>query len=157
MPIALASSALVGWRPSSSQLAAALAQLVEDVRLVHRQAHDVALLDDRLHDGLTDPPDRVGDELEALLLVEAVGGLDQTEVALVDEVEETEALADVLLGDRHDELQVRGDQFFESGLVPFADLYGDFRLALARQALIVTDRLKIRVERLALRLIVQRS
>ena len=53
-------------------------------------AHDTALLGKGLEDALADPPHGVGDELEATGLVELLGGLDQAQVALIDEVGEAQ-------------------------------------------------------------------
>ena len=55
------------------------------------------MLCERLQDGLTDPPYGVGDELKASGLIELLGGLDQPEVALVDQVRQGEPLVLVLL------------------------------------------------------------
>ena len=51
---------------------------------VERNPDDPALLRQGLKNGLPDPPDRVGDELDALGLVELVRRADEAEVALVD-------------------------------------------------------------------------
>ena len=61
-------------------------------------------------DGLTNPPVGVGREAEPLPPVVLVDGPVETEVALLDEVEERQAAADVLPGDRHDQSQVALDQ-----------------------------------------------
>ena len=60
---------------------------VQRAGAVERHAHDPALLRERLQDRLPDPPDRVGDELDSLGLVELMGGADQPEVPLIDQIE----------------------------------------------------------------------
>src|SRR5690606_36331588 len=68
------------------------ADAVQGPGAVERDADDAALLREGLEDRLPDPPDGVGDELDALGLVELPGGADEAEVALVDEVPERDAL-----------------------------------------------------------------
>src|SRR5664279_2851168 len=77
---------------------------------VDRYADRAGLVVDRAGDRLADPPLRIGGELEASLVVELLDGPDQANVALLQEVEETQPAADVLLGDRDDEAQVRRRQ-----------------------------------------------
>ena len=57
-------------------------------------------------DGLADPPGGVGGELETLAPVEFLHGVDQAEVAVLDEVEEGQTEGLVLLGDRDHEAEV---------------------------------------------------
>src|SRR4029079_18350081 len=52
---------------------------------------------------LADPPRRVGRELEALAVVELLGGADEADRPLLDQVEEGQALVAVALRDRDDE------------------------------------------------------
>ena len=94
-----------------------LADAVQRAGAVERHAHDARLLGQRLEDRLPDPPHGVGDELDALGLVELVGGADEAEVALVDQVGERDALVLVLLGDRDDEAQVRAHELVERFLL----------------------------------------
>src|SRR6478735_1550900 len=58
---------------------------------------------------LTDPPGRVGRELVALAPVELLGGTDQTDRPLLDQIQERQTLVPVALRDRHDEPQVGFD------------------------------------------------
>src|SRR5690554_356844 len=92
------------------------ADLVERAGAVERDAYDAALFRERLEYGLPDPPHGVGDELDALGLVEFPGGPDEAEVALIDEVAERDALVLVLLGDADDEPQVGANEFVEGFL-----------------------------------------
>ena len=78
---------------------------------VDGDAHRPRLVGDGAGDGLADPPGGVGGELEALGVVELLDRPHQAEVALLDEVEELHAAADVALGDRHDQAKVGLDQF----------------------------------------------
>ena len=71
-----------------------------------RDADGAGLVGDGPGDGLADPPGGVGRELEALRVVELLDGPHEAEVALLDQVEEGHAPADVALGDRDDEAEV---------------------------------------------------
>src|SRR5262249_25396282 len=66
---------------------------------------------DRARDRLADPPRRVRRELEALRVVELLDRAHETEVAFLDQVQEQHAATDISLRDRHDQAQVRLDQF----------------------------------------------
>jgi hypothetical protein len=142
MSIPSAISEGVGSRPSSWSSAE-----VQRAGAVERHAHDAALLRQRLEDGLADPPDGVGDELDALGLVELVRGPDQAEVALVDQVGERDALVLVLLGDRHHEAQVAADQLVQRFLVVDADELGEPDLLFLRDQRIAADLPQVLVER----------
>jgi len=82
------------------------------------------LLGQGLKDGLTNPPNRVGDKFEAPRFVKALGGFDQAEVAFIDEVAERKPLILVLLGDRNDKAKVGLCQFFQGGLVALSGTCG---------------------------------
>ena len=124
--------------------------LVERSYLVERQTHDTALLGQCLQDRLTDPPHGIGDELEAAGLVELLGGLDQAEVALVDQVGQADALVLVLLGDGDDEPEVRTGEFVEGFLVALLDTLGEFHFLFHGNQFFPTDFLQVFVERGAL-------
>src|SRR6266542_5337389 len=71
--------------------AAALAhQPVDRLDHVDGNADGAGLVGDRAGDRLADPPGRVGRELEALAVVELLGGAHEAERALLDQVEEGE-------------------------------------------------------------------
>ena len=73
---------------------------------MHRDADGASLVSDRARDGLADPPGRVRTELVPLVVVKLLDRLDEAEVALLDEVEEEHAAADIALRDADDEAQV---------------------------------------------------
>src|SRR5688500_5737922 len=66
---------------------------------VDRDADRPGLVGNGACDRLADPPRRVRAELEALLVVELLDSADETDVALLDEVQKAHATTDVLLGD----------------------------------------------------------
>ena len=124
-----------------------LVDLVQRAYLVERQAHDARLLGQSLEDRLTDPPHGIGDELEAAGLVELLGGLDQPEVALVNQVGEAQSLILVLLGYGHHETQVGFGELLERFLVSFLNSLGEFHLLLDRDKLLLADFLQVLVQR----------
>ena len=127
-----------------------LVDLVERADLVQRQTHDTRLLGQSLENRLTNPPHRIGDELEATGFIELLGGLDQTEVTLVDQVRKAQTLVLVLFGDRDHEAKIRLGQFFEGLLIAFLDSLGEFHLLFHRDELLLADFLEIFVQRGAL-------
>src|SRR5690606_31763725 len=58
---------------------------------VDRQPYRAASVGAAPFDSLTDPPRRVGGELEAPRVVELLHGTDQAEIAVLDDVEEVQA------------------------------------------------------------------
>src|SRR5664280_1268186 len=86
------------------------AEAADRLQHVDRDADRARLVGDRAGDRLPDPPLSIGGELEASLVVEFLDRPDQADVALLQEVEKTQPAADVLLGDRDDEAQVRRRQ-----------------------------------------------
>ncbi len=125
----------------------ALADAVQRAGPVERHPHDAALLGERLENRLADPPHRVGDELDALGLVELVGGADEAEVALVDQIGERDALVLVFLGDRDDEAEVAADQLVERLAVADADPLGEADFFLLRNQRVLADLAEVLVER----------
>src|SRR4051794_12572912 len=91
------------------QLSLRATDLVELLDDVDRDADGPRLVGERASNRLADPPGRVGRELEALAVVELLGRADQAERALLDQVEEGQALVAVVLGDRDDQAEVRLD------------------------------------------------
>ena len=57
-------------------------------------------------DGLTDPPGGIGGKFIALGIVELFDCLDKTKIALLNQVEEEHAAADIALGNRDDQTKV---------------------------------------------------
>jgi hypothetical protein len=76
---------------------------------VHRDPDRARLVGDAALDRLADPERRVGRELVAAPPIELLGGADQPENALLDQVEQRQVVALVALRERHDEAQIRVD------------------------------------------------
>src|SRR5207249_7133792 len=90
-----------------------------------RDADRPRLVRDRTGDRLTDPPCGVGRELVALAVVELLDRADESDVPLLDQVEEAHAAADVLLRDRHDEAKVRLGQVVAGVVALLNELVGE--------------------------------
>src|SRR5438552_1088962 len=118
--------------------------LVDRLDHVDRNAHRPRLVRDRTCDRLADPPRRVRGELVALAVVELFDGADETDVPLLDQVEEAHAAADVLLRDRYDESKVRLGQVVASVVALLDELVGE----TAQRALLVRVELRELVEML---------
>ena len=88
------------------QLIGGLTHPVDGLDHVHRDADGASLIRNGAGDGLTDPPGGVGGEAEATVAVKLLGGLDQADVALLDQVQERQVVADMLLGDGDHQTQV---------------------------------------------------
>ena len=93
-------------------LARQAVHLVDGLDHVHRDADGACLVRDRAGDRLADPPGGIGRELVAAAVFELVHRFHQTDVALLDQVQELQAAVGVLLGDRDDQAQVGLDHFF---------------------------------------------
>src|SRR3954467_11380242 len=81
------------------ELALGPADLVQLLDNVDRYPDRAGLVGKRASDRLSNPPGGVGRELEALAVVELLGGTDQAQRALLDQVEEGQALVAVVLRD----------------------------------------------------------
>src|SRR5207244_1153536 len=107
-------------------------QLVDPLDHVYRNGDGSGLVGDRPGDGLADPPGGVGGELVALLVVELLDRPDKAEVALLDQVEEQHAAAQVSLGEGDDEAQVRLDELALGDLTVPDDAAADLRRLVGR-------------------------
>ena len=104
---------LLGGRVATQilkELALHADELVDSLDHMHGNTDGTGLVGDSARNGLTDPPRGVRGELEALLVVELLDGANQTEVALLDQVKEQHAAADIALGDGDDQTQVCADE-----------------------------------------------
>ena len=73
---------------------------------MHRNSDRAGLVRNGAGDGLTDPPGCVGAEFEAFFIIEFFDRLDQPEITLLDQIQQTHPAADVTFGDTDDESQV---------------------------------------------------
>ena len=105
-----------------------LAQAVVDV---DRQADRAGTIGDRPRDALTDPPRRVGGELEAAAPVEQLNRTHQADVAFLDEIQQRKPLTLVLAGHGNHQPEVGHDEPLARGL-SLADVGTSLRDALLR-------------------------
>src|SRR5215211_6425011 len=115
------------------ELALRTADLVELLDDVDRDADRARLVGERAGDRLADPPGRVRRELEALAVVELLRRADQPERALLDQVQERQALVAVVLGDRDHQAQVGLDHLLLGVEVAALDAAGEVDLLLRRE------------------------
>src|SRR5690606_13471316 len=92
------------------QAAAGAGQPVDALHHVHGDPDGAGLVRDGAGDRLPDPPGGVGGELVSAGVVELLHRADEPQVALLDQVEQGQTAAQVALGDRHHQAQVRFDQ-----------------------------------------------
>src|SRR4051794_23195450 len=129
------------------ELALRTADLVQLLVDVHGDADRARLVGERAGDRLADPPRRVRGELEALAVVELLGGAHQAERALLDEVEEGQALVAVVLRDRDDEAQVGLDHLLLGVEVAALDALGEVDLLLRGEQTDLADVLEEQLQR----------
>src|SRR5450759_347883 len=113
------------------EAARSLPDAVQRPGAIERHTHDARLLGQRLEDRLADPPHRVRDELDALRLVEFVGGANEAEVALVDQIGECDSLILIFLRYGDDESEIRSDECIEGFLIIQADALRELHFSLA--------------------------
>src|SRR4051812_37471167 len=121
------------------ELALGSPDLVELLHHVDRDADRARLVGQGPRDRLPDPPCRVGRELEALAVVELLRRANETERALLDEVEERQSLVSVVLRDGDDEPQVGLDHLLLCVEVAALDALGEIDLLLRREQTDLAD------------------
>ena len=102
-------------------------------------------------DRLADPPRRVGREAVALAPVELLDRADQAEDALLDQVEQRQLGALVLLRDRDDEAQVRVDHAVLGGEVAALDPLREVDLLRRREQPVAADLVEEELQRVGRR------
>ena len=123
---------------------------------IERQSDYPALLGESLQNSLTYPPHGVTDELEPAGLVEALGRLDEADIALVNQVGKRETLVLILFGYRDYEAQIGFGQFFQGSLVALLDFSRQPHLFLGVNERSFSDLAKIQIQRSIFVTILQR-
>ena len=121
-----------------------LVQLLDDV---DGHADRPRLVRERPGHGLADPPRRVRRELEPLAVVELLGGADEADRALLDEIQERQPLVAVALRDRDHEAQVRLDHGLLRDVVAALDLLRELDLLRRGQQVDLADVLQEQLQR----------
>src|SRR5207247_6645083 len=97
---------------------------------------------------LADPPHRIGDEFDVLVGVELLRGVDESDVAFVDQVEEEDMRVAIALGVRDDEPEIRLDQLLQGTLVVFLHTPAELTLAFGSETRDLRDLMEIMVEQI---------
>ena len=107
-----------------------------------------ALVGQGARHGLTNPPSRVGRKLVALAVVELLGGANEADRALLDQIEKRQPLVAVVLRNRDDEAQVGLDHVLLCALVALLDALGEFDLLRRSQQRHTPDVLEKQLQRI---------
>ena len=105
-----------------------LLPLRDDLHHVRRDSHSLDRIDQGALDGLFDPPRGVGTEATLLCGVETFHGLEQTEVALFDQVEKGQASVHVVLGNANNQSKVALGHLVTCGRITLPDKNGQLPL-----------------------------
>ena len=130
------------------ELALDMDNLVELLDHVNRNPDRPALVRDRARDGLANPPGGVGRELVAAAVVELLDRADEAERALLDQIQERQATAEIALGDGDDEAQVGLDHLLLGDEVATFDATSQLDLAVGREQLHLADRAQVEPQRI---------
>ena len=93
--------------------------------------------------GLADPPRSIGGEFIALGIIELANGLDQAQIALLNQIEQGQAASNVALGNGHNKAQVRFDHLVVRFLIAFSHLLGKLRFLIRGEKRNFADLLEI--------------
>ena len=121
--------------------------LLQPLDHVDRQPHRARLVGQAAGHRLADPPGGVGRELQVAAPVELLHGADEPDRALLDQIQEAEALAAVPLGDGDHEPQVRLDHAALGRHVAGLDALGQLDLLDLREQGIAPDLVQEALER----------
>src|SRR5690606_22469631 len=106
---------------------------------VERHTYGASLVGQRRENGLANPPDRVGNELDPLLGVELSRSSDQPDVPLLDQIRKAHAAFLILLRDRDHEPEVRPYQRLYSILIAAERAVAQLDLLSGRQQIMRAD------------------
>ena len=120
-----------------------------------RHADRPSLIRNGAGNRLTNPPGRVGTELESPAIIKFLHGPDQTEVPLLDQVQKEHSAPDVLLRDADHQAEVRVDELLLRLDVPLLHALGQVDLLLRPQKGDFSDLAQIHAHRIRQRDIVQ--
>src|SRR6185503_7565961 len=123
---------------------------VELLEHLHRDAHRARLLGEPAQDRLADPQRSVRAEAQAALRLEAVHGVDQSQVPLLDQVEERQPAVAVGARHVHDQPEVGEDHPAPGVLVAGARARRGLEQLGVREQLHLADLVQVEVEQVAL-------
>ena len=110
---------------------------------IGRNADSTRLVSQSTRDSLTNPVSCIGRESETLGTIIFLSRLNQTEIALLDEVKKRQAATIILLCDRYNKKQITFNQSIYCISVSCKGLNRKFLLLVKRQTRVVADRLQI--------------
>ena len=115
---------------------------------MHRDTDRPGLIRDRPGDGLTDPPGRIGRKFIALTVIELLHGLDQTQIAFLDQIQKEHSTAHIPLCDTDNKTQIGLRQTLLRILVAHLHLLGQLNLFLRIQKRHLTDLFQVHPHRI---------
>ena len=113
---------------------------------MHRYADRSGLIGDRTGDRLTDPPSRICREFVSLCIVEFIDCADQTGISLLNQIQNVQAAAGVLLCDGDNQTQVGLRQLVFGALIPFSNAAGQLLLFFRREQGNLPDFLQVHAD-----------
>ena len=131
-----------------SQLALRAEDLVQLLDHVDGHADRACLVGERPRDRLPNPPGRVRRELEPLAVIELLRRAHQPDRALLNQIEEWQALVAIPLRDRDDEAKVRLDHLLLGAMVAALDPLGQLDLLSGGEQVDLADVLEEELQRL---------
>ena len=130
------------------QLARYADQFVDRLDHMHRDADRTRLIRDGARNGLADPPRRISAELIPLVVIELFHGLDEPQIAFLDEVKEKHASSNIAFRYTHDETQVCLSQCLLRRFVAVFHALGQIDFLIGRQKGYAADFLEIHAHRI---------
>ena len=121
-------------------------EAIDLITHVNRNANGSALIGDRSGNCLTYPPGSVSREFVASTIIEFLSGSNETDVPLLNQIQERDTAPHVLLGNANHQARIGGDQMLsrrptilneesEAGAVAVASSHGLARLSPAFNSL----------------------
>ena len=123
-------------------------QFIDGFHHVHRDTDRTCLVCDGPGDCLTDPPGRVSTEFIAFAVIEFFHRFDQTQIALLDQIQKQHAAAHITLRDADYKTQIRLRQTFFGFLVSLLHPFRQLDLFFRAQKRHFADLLQIHTNRI---------
>ena len=120
---------------------------------MHRHPDGPGLIGDGTGDGLPNPPGGICREFVSLCPVKFVHGTNQTRVALLNQIQDVQAPAGILLGDGDHQPEVCLGQLILGILIALGDPLGQLHLLLSGQEPYLTDFLQVHPHRIVQRIL----
>ena len=125
------------------QFPVAAGDLVDDLDHMHRHTNRACLVGDGTGNGLADPPCGIGGKLVSLGIVKLVHSTDQARVAFLDQIQNVQAAAGILLRNGDHQPEICLGKFILGILVSLCNPGGKFLLLLRSQQPDLADFLEV--------------